>query len=445
MSDYFNLNSGVRETKNILQKFNFKPNKKLLVILLIVLAIPLPVFVFAALQRQETRNFAQTPNTIPVQSYHYSFEGSLESWLADGTDLKIGEGEIDWHIQSSNKLFYEGGYSLEYYMHNINDAGKIWIEKDFSAQPNQTYDVSVSYRFGSSESGPIEAFSIITGVTNYDPETRKDLSYQGSTYNGEGQGYVWLDKKYKFQVKTDEKGKIYVAMGVWGTFEVPKTYYLDSVDINITPTNTPTPTPFITPTPTSKPPTPTPTLTPIPTFTPTPTPTRILTPTPTPSPTPVIKKLTLSPEADTYVRSTASNQNFGTNTKLRNDTSPNEISYLKFNLTSLSGKTIKSAKLRLKVSDPTVKTLNLRRATTASWSETGITYNNRPGFEALITSFNASLLNEVKELNVVNVVNLRKGGNLTLGINSTGDDSGAFYSREAINLSNRPQLIVEYQ
>jgi len=187
-------------------------------------------------------------------------------------------------------------------------------------------------------------------------------------------------------------------------------------------------------------PTPTalPTNTPTPTKIPTPTVTKIPTPTPTPAPL----KLTLNPAADAFVRSTAPNQNFGTNTNLRIDSSPVEIAYLKFNLAPLAGKTIKSAKLRIKVSDATSQVLNLRRGTTASWTETGITYNSRPTFEAVITSFNATTLNEIKELTVTNVVNLRKGGNLTLGISSAGDDIGAFYSRES---ANKPQLVVEYQ
>jgi len=191
-------------------------------------------------------------------------------------------------------------------------------------------------------------------------------------------------------------------------------------------------------------PAPTPTPTALPTNTPTPTkiPTPTVTKIPTPTPTPAPLKLTLNPAADAFVRSTAPNQNFGTNTNLRIDSSPVEIAYLKFNLAPLAGKTIKSAKLRIKVSDATSQVLNLRRGTTASWTETGITYNSRPTFEAVITSFNATTLNEIKELTVTNVVNLRKGGNLTLGISSAGDDIGAFYSRES---ANKPQLVVEYQ
>jgi len=160
--------------------------------------------------------------------------------------------------------------------------------------------------------------------------------------------------------------------------------------------------------------------------------------------TPQPKILNLNPNADAFVRSSAPNQNFGTSANLENDLSPDEISYLRFNLSSLAGKTIKSAKLFLNVSDATNSTLNLRRADDTSWSESGITYNNRPAFEATITSFNAKNLNSTVSLDVKNLVNSKKGTNVTFGIKSVADDSGAFYSRNAIEPKRRPQLVVEY-
>lgn len=190
-------------------------------------------------------------------------------------------------------------------------------------------------------------------------------------------------------------------------------------------------------------PTPTKTPTPTPTKTPTPTPTKIPSATNTPTPIPLIT--TLNPLADAFVRSTSPDSNFGTATSLQIDTKPNEISYLKFNLSTLAGKTIVSAKLLIKVSDPTSKTLNLRRGATANWTETGITYNNRPGFEVIIRNFNAKTLNQVIELDVLNDVILRQGRVLTLAITTSGNEEGAFYSRESSSSSNIPKLVIEYR
>ncbi|MEK6935279.1 MAG: DNRLRE domain-containing protein, partial [Nanoarchaeota archaeon] len=158
-----------------------------------------------------------------------------------------------------------------------------------------------------------------------------------------------------------------------------------------------------------------------------------------------VQEITLSPNADSFVRSSAPTQNFGTGERLQNDDSPEEITFIRFNLTSLTGKTIKSAKLVLTVNDPTNANLNLRRAEDKDWAESGITYNNRPNFVTTITSFNAKKLNSKVTLDVRTPVDNLKGGKVTFGIKATSDDSGAFYSRQAANVNYRPQLVIEYQ
>jgi PKD repeat protein len=168
------------------------------------------------------------------------------------------------------------------------------------------------------------------------------------------------------------------------------------------------------------------------------------TPTFTPVPSPHNKVIILYPTADAFVRATSPNTNFGKVASLETDIDPNEITYLNFNLSQLAGKTIVKASLKLKISDPTPVAQTLRRASTVGWSETGITYNRRPVFEGIITNFNGRPANSVTDLNVRNVVNLRKGGNLTVGITSAGSDSAAYYSRESA-AANRPQLIIEYK
>lgn len=204
--------------------------------------------------------------------------------------------------------------------------------------------------------------------------------------------------------------------------------------VSVTPTpEDPTPTPFLTDEPTP---------TPVP-FTPTPTP-RPVTPTPVPL-TPAVKIIKLNAVADSFVRSTEPSKNFGTINNLQNDLSPDEISYLRFNLSALAGKTIRSARLILTVGDTTNSSLNLRRGTDASWGENTINYNNRPAFDYTITSFTAKTLNSKVTLDVKGTVNLKKGKNVTFGIKSLSDDAGAFYSKEYSNTLYRPQLVVEYQ
>ena len=172
-----------------------------------------------------------------------------------------------------------------------------------------------------------------------------------------------------------------------------------------------------------------------------PTPAPTITPTITIVPTQLLK---LNPSADSYVRGDQPTKNFGTQTALETDTNPNEITYIKFNLTPLSGKKILKATLTLKVTDPSTQAQVLRRAVNVNWLENTLNYNNRPGFEAVISNFSANKLGSTVSLGVTNVVDLRKGGNVTVGITSTGNDKAGFYSREAASV-NKPQLVIEYQ
>lgn len=162
------------------------------------------------------------------------------------------------------------------------------------------------------------------------------------------------------------------------------------------------------------------------------------------SPIPTTQTLNLNPTADAFVRSSSPNTNFGNNRLLSTDSNPNEISYLKFNLKSLAGKTIVKVTLSLKVSQASNAEQVLRLADDKAWSEGGLKYSNRPSFSSLVTTFSAKPLNKVITLDVKAPVNKKKGGVMTLGITSNGSSKASYYSSEAV-LRNKPQLLVEYR
>ncbi|MEZ4711210.1 MAG: DNRLRE domain-containing protein [Caldilineaceae bacterium] len=218
------------------------------------------------------------------------------------------------------------------------------------------------------------------------------------------------------------------------------------------PTNTPTPGPTLTPTNTSLPTnTSTATNTPLPTNTPTNTPTATNTPlptatptvtntpanTPTPTNTPLVSTLTFNPVADSFVRSTVANSNFGTNTRLDVD-SPSEETYLRFNITGVSG-AVQSAILRFAVSNGSSNGPSLYGASNG-WTETGITWNNKPapttGMMADVGSVTAGI---PAEYNVTALITGNGEYNIVLLPDST---NGVTYdSRES---SAPPQLIITF-
>jgi len=170
-------------------------------------------------------------------SYSYGFEsGTLEGWTADATD----QGLCAWHISPSKKLPYAGAWSLEYYMNNINDATKIWIERAYDVQAGHRYDVSLTWKLATKDS-PVTACPIIAYVGSRDLETHDDeIQVIGYSIGGGTGNWVWLSESYlrtgvpPGASSVPGQGKIWVAIGMWGTFEVSFTWYVDGVTVDIT-------------------------------------------------------------------------------------------------------------------------------------------------------------------------------------------------------------------
>lgn len=169
----------------------------------------------------------------------FSFESGLGNWSADATDLEVGGEPIEWDIAASDDAATEGSSAVRLSLENLSDAGKIWIERPFELEPQTTYDVTVAFDFGTTDFGAVNLWTIIAGVFPVSPETTDDLqpAFQGETGHDEGQGagLVWLAKEYDFTATTGPDGTLHVALGVWGTYEVSRIYYLDDVRISFTP------------------------------------------------------------------------------------------------------------------------------------------------------------------------------------------------------------------
>jgi hypothetical protein len=193
----------------------------------IVVAILLPV------------SFPDNSNFLPPQERVelFSFEQDLEGWTPEGADLELGGGSINWSIARSQDRATEGTASLKFYLENLNDAGKIWIARPFPAGPNQIYQVRVQYSLASSDYGFANHFTIISGVLKQPPKVPDDLrsTFQDLTFNGNDSdvGHVWLDKGYEFSAEANDEGIFYVLIGIWGTFETSRTYYVDNVRISL--------------------------------------------------------------------------------------------------------------------------------------------------------------------------------------------------------------------
>jgi hypothetical protein len=169
----------------------------------------------------------------PSSGGTFSFESDLEGWTPKGTDLNSPP--IQWSIAPSQDRATDGTRSLKFELWNYNDAGKIWIERPFSVEPNKTYHVTVQFTLGTQDWGDANHFTIIAGVRTSPAVTRDDLTYQDLTGNGEhtNTGYKWLEKSYDFHLVSGSDGTLYLDIGIWGTWETARTYYIDNVRVSV--------------------------------------------------------------------------------------------------------------------------------------------------------------------------------------------------------------------
>ena len=169
------------------------------------------------------------------RTFSFTFETGLAGWAPDGTDLD--DPPVEWSIEASDERADDGQNSVRLHLENLNDAGKIWIERSFELAPRTTYEVRLSYDFATADFGDVNLWRVIAGAANEDPETVDDLEFQGDTGNGAGEdvGFVWLRKEFTFTATTGSDGRLWVFLGVWGTSEFGRTYFVDGVDLAFTP------------------------------------------------------------------------------------------------------------------------------------------------------------------------------------------------------------------
>jgi hypothetical protein len=174
--------------------------------------------------------------TDPVE-LTFPFDDDLQGWEPVAIDTL--DPPIEWRVEHTDQEGYEGDGAVELFLNNINDAGKVWIEGAVELVPGINYDVDISYKLGTSDWGDVNLFTIITGVNQVPPRDAGELFFQGDTGHdqGQGAGLVWLDKAYQFEITPPTSGLVYVSIGVWGTFESPRTYYIDEVLIRFTPSD----------------------------------------------------------------------------------------------------------------------------------------------------------------------------------------------------------------
>ena len=170
----------------------------------------------------------------PVEQ-SFTFSQDMDGWQAAATDTL--NPPIEWHVRHSTEESVVGDGAVELFLENLNDQGKIWMERSFELEPGVFYDVDIEFAFGTSDWGQVNLFTVIAGVHAEPPRDAEDLTFQDDTGHGgdEDVGLVWEDRTYRLSTQAPADGSVYVTIGVWGTWETARTYFVDDVTVRFTP------------------------------------------------------------------------------------------------------------------------------------------------------------------------------------------------------------------
>jgi hypothetical protein len=154
--------------------------------------------------------------------------------------------------------------------------------------------------------------------------------------------------------------------------------------------------------------------------------------------------VTLDAVADSYAAADTPAATFGTATALYADASPLKVTYLKFDLSSLAGKTVTAATLRIRTTSNASSGSpgpQLIKVAPSTWDEATLTFDNRPTPGAQAGQLGATSANTAYDVTLTPSA-VAVGGPFTLAIDPQNSDAFYINSRET---ATPPQLVLTVQ
>jgi hypothetical protein len=157
--------------------------------------------------------------------------------------------------------------------------------------------------------------------------------------------------------------------------------------------------------------------------------------------------VTLTAVADTYVAADTPATAFGTSTSLFADSSPLKVTYLKFDLAQLAGRTVTGATLKIRTTANSASGSPgpelVKVVADSTWSEATLTFPGRPAPGAQVGQLGATTANTAFDVTLApGPIGAAAGGLLSLAIDPVSADAFYINSRET---ATPPQLVVTIQ
>ena len=151
-----------------------------------------------------------------------------------------------------------------------------------------------------------------------------------------------------------------------------------------------------------------------------------------------INQITIFPMADSFVKESKPESNYGSNNTLYVDNYPVTHSYLRFEVNGLTDQDVQSVKFRIYANSSNSTGFTISTVSDNNWEENGITYNNAPEIGPEIGISSVIKRGRWLEVDVSNAI--QTDGTYTLAITTSSSRNTNLSSREAGNKA--PQLVI---
>jgi len=156
-----------------------------------------------------------------------------------------------------------------------------------------------------------------------------------------------------------------------------------------------------------------------------------------------ISTLTFTPIEDASISKTQPTTNFGSTNYLVTDSAPKKTFLIKFNVSGLAGRTVKSVKLRFYCTDPSSFGGNIYLTSgQAGWQEETVTWSTAPATPTQLGAFGAVTAGNYYEVELY--PRIQGQGILSLAVSTTLSNGVVYSSKEAIT-AQVPKLIYTVQ
>jgi hypothetical protein len=170
----------------------------------------------------------------PEQVEFFSFEQDFEGW----TPASILTSGSTASVSRSQDRAIDGETSVKLDVQSPGEVPEaaVWIQKEFTLAPNETYQVQVRY-FLATADGPLVfgGTEAMIGAIHSPPATLKDaLTFlHDRVRSDKPPRYRWLRKEYELTAQTDDAGSLSIMTGVIPV-GVITSYYIDGITIKFT-------------------------------------------------------------------------------------------------------------------------------------------------------------------------------------------------------------------